>query len=287
MRFLVGCIEVFLVAIVISLTVPGQMTAQIPNPGFEVWNAGLPEGWITSNVPGIATPLTASTTRRSGSFAARGEVVSAFSSAWPPNLWSVFPQTQLPQSIQFYYQFAPLGGDELLVTVFFYDGFQPIAAADTAITAAAGAFTLLDLPVEAFLPGTPDSCYIYISIAGTGQEGNPTLGSTFHIDDVGFFGVTSVENASDVPAVFELGQNYPNPFNPSTTIEYSVPEAGDVRLEVFNLVGERVALLVDRRVAAGSHRAEFTATALPSGVYLYRLSAGASNVMVRRMVLVK
>ena len=90
----------------------------------------------------------------------------------------------------------------------------------------------------------------------------------------------------NVPAVFALNQNYPNPFNPSTTIEYALPEASQVRLEVFNAIGERVASLVDARQEAGTYRSTFDASTLPSGMYLYRLSAG-SDVSVKRMILMK
>jgi hypothetical protein len=274
-------------AMLVSMVVPDHSTAQIPNAGFEAWTNGYPDGWVTSNVPGIATPVTASSTRRSGSFAARGEVISAFSTIWPANLTSIFPHTQVPQRFQAYYQFAPQGGDVLAVAVIFYDNFSPVAAADTEIVAAAGSFTLLDLPIEVFFGGTPDSAYIYFTIMGTGTEGQPTVGSSFIIDDVSFFGLaTSVAIDNHVPAVFALNQNYPNPFNPSTTIEYALPEASQVRLEIFNALGERVASLVDARQEAGTYRSRFDASTLPSGMYLYRLSAGG-NVSVKRMILMK
>ena len=232
------------------------------------------------------TPLTASDTRHAGLLSARGEVFSAFGGIWPPALYSIFPHAQLPQRLQLYYQFAPQGGDVLTVALIFYGGNMPIAVADTDIVGPAGVFTLLDLPLETVLPGTPDSCYIIISVTNYGTSGDLTVGTTFLIDDVAFSGLTSVSGDKNMPRVFALDQNYPNPFNPSTTIEYSLPEAGQVRLEVFNAIGERVAMLVDSRQDAGTYRSSFDASVLPSGVYLYRLSAGA-NVSVKRMMLMK
>lgn len=85
---------------------------------------------------------------------------------------------------------------------------------------------------------------------------------------------------------FSLSQNYPNPFNPRSTITYTVPEASFVRLTVYNLLGQPVASLIDGRVQAGTHRVEFNATGLSSGVYVYRMQSGAYTE-TRRMLLLK
>ncbi len=77
------------------------------------------------------------------------------------------------------------------------------------------------------------------------------------------------------PRTFTLGGNYPNPFRRTTSIEYSLPEAAEVTLTVYDVLGRRTALLVDdERKEAGTHKASFKGAALPSGVYLYRLRAG-------------
>ena len=83
-----------------------------------------------------------------------------------------------------------------------------------------------------------------------------------------------------------LAGNFPNPFNPATEISFSLPEATDVRLEVFNIIGQRLAVLVDARLEAGEHRIHFEGGSLPSGVYLYRFRAG-DVTQTRKMVLLK
>ena len=93
-----------------------------------------------------------------------------------------------------------------------------------------------------------------------------------------------------LPQGFALGQNYPNPFNPSTVIPYQLPTAASVRLEVFNVLGQRVATLVDGEQAAGAHTAVWTATdeagkSVSAGVYIYRLAVGDA-LATGRMVLV-
>jgi hypothetical protein len=98
---------------------------------------------------------------------------------------------------------------------------------------------------------------------------------------------TGVEKTTGVvPATFDLSQNYPNPFNPSTTLQYSISKSGHVVLEVYNLLGQSVARLVDEVLTPGSYKTTFDASALSSGVYLYRLKAG-DFVQTRKMVLMK
>jgi hypothetical protein len=98
--------------------------------------------------------------------------------------------------------------------------------------------------------------------------------------------VTSVPADRTVPLQFELAQNYPNPFNPSTVIRYQVPEAGDVKLVVVDMLGREVAVLVNERRSAGVHEVTFDGAGLPSGVYFYRLQAG-DVAQTRKLLLVR
>ena len=97
---------------------------------------------------------------------------------------------------------------------------------------------------------------------------------------------TSTLDDGDIPTEFALNQNYPNPFNPTTQIVFDMPENSNVRLDVYNLMGQLVATLVDENMNAGTHTVTFDASRLASGVYLYRLQAG-SAVMTRKMTLIK
>jgi hypothetical protein len=98
---------------------------------------------------------------------------------------------------------------------------------------------------------------------------------------------TPVEKDSDPPAPlqFALQQNYPNPFNPSTLIRYTLPQNNKVRLEVYNALGQRMAVLLDQEQKAGQHEITFHGENLPSGLYFYRLQAG-EMVQERKMLLV-
>lgn len=86
-----------------------------------------------------------------------------------------------------------------------------------------------------------------------------------------------------LPQGFNLGQNYPNPFNPSTTIEYTLPKAQQVRIQLFNLRGQKIKTLYSGKEGAGVHRLSFNAAGLASGVYIYRITAG-SFVQQKKMI---
>lgn len=84
----------------------------------------------------------------------------------------------------------------------------------------------------------------------------------------------------------ELLDNYPNPFNPSTKISYSLKTEGRVSLKIYNTLGEEIITLVDEIKPAGSYEAEFKASELPSGVYIYRMLSG-EYVNSKKMLLLK
>ena len=90
----------------------------------------------------------------------------------------------------------------------------------------------------------------------------------------------------EVPEAFSLESNYPNPFNPTTTVRFSVPEAAQVRLVVYDVLGRQVRVLVDGTVSAGVHAVQFEARGLSSGMYLYRLETPQGS-FVQMMQLVK
>lgn len=97
---------------------------------------------------------------------------------------------------------------------------------------------------------------------------------------------TGTEDLAGIPTRLELHQNFPNPFNPSTTIRFGLPEQADVKLEVYDLLGRRVAVLDQGMKPAGFHQVAFDASRMASGVYLYRLTVGG-RVLTNRMLLIK
>lgn len=97
---------------------------------------------------------------------------------------------------------------------------------------------------------------------------------------------TSNEETAGLPKSFDLKQNYPNPFNPTTKIAFDLPQASNVELSVYDMLGRKVATIVNERMTAGSHTMSFDASRLASGMYIYRIDAG-SFTSTRKMMLIK
>ena len=109
------------------------------------------------------------------------------------------------------------------------------------------------------------------------EPGKVTIDVALDVDD---------DKSDLLPSDFSLAQNYPNPFNPATTIEFSLPTAGKIRLAVYNVLGQEVAILADGYRPAGVHHVDFEAADKPSGIYFYRLEY-AEGVQTKKMTLVK
>lgn len=113
-------------------------------------------------------------------------------------------------------------------------------------------------------------------IYGFGGKSNSLIPTAIKPDDL----------TTSPPATFALEQNYPNPFNPVTTIRYQIPQAENVKLIVYDILGRRVKVLVNEHQNAGYYTLKFDASDLSSGIYFYQLKAG-SFTQVRKMLLTK
>ncbi|MBD3288669.1 T9SS type A sorting domain-containing protein, partial [candidate division KSB1 bacterium] len=114
-------------------------------------------------------------------------------------------------------------------------------------------------------------------------------GTTEVYDDFGLLSPATGIESKDEPAVpekMDLAQNYPNPFNPVTTIQFTLAKDQLVNLTVHNVLGQKVATLVNKKMTAGSHSVQFNAMNSPSGVYFYKLTSG-DVTLTRKMVIMK
>lgn len=98
--------------------------------------------------------------------------------------------------------------------------------------------------------------------------------------------INAIGEISTVPAIFYLEQNYPNPFNPSTFIKFSLPALLNVKISIYNPLGQKVKIILNKRMESGLHEIQFNAGDLPSGVYFYKIVAG-DFVNTKKMILIK
>ena len=169
---------------------------------------------------------------------------------------------------------------------------------------AGGGWQLVSIPFSDFFDdnsfhtgGNAEFDAVPTSAGGNGQLVNIVFAIIGGGTDVNFVtdywafsqGAISTSNEDEtLPGSFSLSQNYPNPFNPSTNLTFNLPQAEQVNLTVFNLLGQPVATIIDNiTMPAGEHQITFDAAELTSGVYLYRLDAGDAYTKTMRMTLVR
>ncbi len=138
---------------------------------------------------------------------------------------------------------------------------------------------------------------VTISAAGQSFTGISSNGSSKVISGFLAYSSTIVTDVSDeqeiIPTVFKLNQNYPNPFNPSTIINYQIPEQSFVSLKIYDILGKKVATLLNEEKLAGSYNVVFNASSISSGVYFYTIEATpnggqkGSFFQTRKMILLR
>jgi hypothetical protein len=134
-------------------------------------------------------------------------------------------------------------------------------------------FTLFDVSSGRVVDMRSVSEYVYNAVNNETRE--------FRID-----AVTGVSEENTIPKSYALYQNYPNPFNPSTTIEFDIPEKTNVKIIIYDILGREVEILIDKKLEPGKYKINFTATNLPSGVYLYTLKT-PKFTKTNKMLLIK
>ncbi len=158
-----------------------------------------------------------------------------------------------------------------------------------------GIFTMTTSGKFGFMPVYADASSalkpgdaFYLSVDGVETQEQFTWTANGDRMEVG--ALTTAAGAGTLPASFALGQNYPNPFNPSTTISFSLPVAGNAKVEIYNVLGALVAVPFDGMATAGSTTVvwdgkDLNGQSVASGIYLYRLSAGAASETKKMMLL--
>lgn len=291
----------FAVAFVFAL-LPHPSSAQILNGSFEDWPdwMGVDPNWWTSYDDYYAglDAVAISDDAYHGEIAAKLEVLySDYYGVFPPYLYSFedgggHPVSERYEYVTGYYKFFPQNdGDRLLIDVQMLVAYTPVGAGSLFVDSSS---TYKNFHVPIIYPGpeTPNNVIVAFSINGPGYD-PPTVGSWGLVDSVRIGPVaTAVESeVLSQPKTFSLSQNYPNPFNPVTRIDYTLTEAADTRLEIYNVRGQRVRTLVDHHLEAGAHfvhwdSRDMNGQSVAAGIYFYRLMAGERSA-TRKMLLLK
>jgi hypothetical protein len=261
----------------------GGLFAQIPNPGFETWTSGNPDGWLTSNAPGIYTPVTQTTDAHSGASAARGEIVDFFGSAVPPLLYVAnggggFPVTQDYTNLNGWFKAGVQNNDVVQIIIAAYDAANNPVGGGSELFSNASSYQPFSIPI--FTNGTPTASYqIFFSISDTSGATDGTIGSYFIVDDLELTSSTDVRDQS-APEQLKV---FPNPAREYLFYVPSATLRGQVNAQLIDLQGKSV--FAENFEASGTPQARrLDLTGIAPGFYLLRLLNGASTEVVKVVV---
>lgn len=289
--------KIFLITLFFLPICALSVKAQIPNASFESWDNGSITGWWTDDVPPTILPVTKSSDAESGSFAVKGEVIAFNSTNFPPLLLVGSSQTNAGFSVSQryltlngYYKFSSNGGDRLAITVVMYKNGSAIGEG-IAYPSESSGYQQFSANITYNSSGVPDQCQLEVAIASAQNSSGVHPGSVFYVDNFSFGSITAIDNHNTTPQKFSISQNYPNPFNPTTNIKYSLPVGGFVRVTLYNLLGEKVATIVNQKQTAGFHKVVADLNSYASGMYLYKINVTGENGQdysaVKKMILMK
>ncbi len=255
----------------------------IPSEDLWIYRDGIEPGWTIELVRAIRvdSDLTSSKFVHSGSASHAISLLGAIKYLLddPGGIDPFFVYTHL----EFYINGGDASGQNPIIAGKQLSGLGIVPQPDT--------WQLVSIPISE-VPANREGRIVSIPIAGAVEE-------TFYLDDMRLVTREIEEISTDVdeseeisiPSGYSLSQNYPNPFNPQTVIYYELPDGSHVDLSVYNIMGQKVATLVDREMDAGSHSAVWdgkddNGESLASGVYLYRM-VGDGFVKTRKLLLLR
>jgi hypothetical protein len=221
-------------------------TNEVPNPGFENWTSGNPDGWFVTNIPGWGTPITQYSPGYGGSYAAKGQPVivvatgdtltAALVSATPG---SGFPITQSYATLNYFYQASLAAGDVFSVTVVLYNASNTvIAAANEDSPVSTTGWTSHSISIAYFGAGPATSASIEFTLLPnpTSSRSYPMPSSFFMVDEVSLTGTVDVNPVSG-NSTFNA---FPNPAHDRLTLKGTAGNATNNKCRLINTLGEVV-----------------------------------------------
>lgn len=272
--------------------------SQILNNSFESWDSGMPSDWISINI--LTTGVAQTSDAYHGSSAIQMEIANYLNVPFPALLQTYgdngnsvgHPVSAKYGTFKGYFKLDLKGSAQFGGSIVMHDETeQPIGTGGFNLSNSSADWIPIEVPIEYFNDKVPSFVSITFFLADTSEGDQSTIGSTVKIDLLTLDTATDVELNGNAPLVYSLNQNYPNPFNPSTTIKYSVGEQANndfqnVNLIVYDILGSKVATLVNETQKTGNYEVNFDASNIPSGVYFYRIQAG-KFVDTKKMILLR
>jgi hypothetical protein len=256
-----------------------NLSAQVPNGGFENWTTGNPDNWFVTNIPTLATPVTQYSPGHTG-ICAKGQpvfvvalndtVAPAIISGTPGNGFAI---TQAYATLEFYYQCNLTNGDLFSATVVMYDASNtPIGGGNEDMTANASGWTHKSISIGYSNSNPPAFAQISFSLQANGSSAatQPSLSSTFLVDDVSLTGIAAV---TEIAGENNFAFVFPNPAKDVVTLPLSNAVNGQATITVYDLLGNVVKNL-SATLKSGAHSEhKFSVADLPSGIYPVRITS--------------
>ena len=269
-------ITLSLIAFVLLTTL--NLSAQVPNGGFENWTTGNPDNWFCTNVATLVVPVTQATPPYSGTYGVRGEVVLYTGSPYSPLLSSVdmsfngFAISQSYANFSFYYKMNITGTAVFEVHATFYDASGGwVADGGQFLTAATvNTYTLATFPLIYGSANAPVECIIIFAIHDTVAT-DPPVGNYFIVDDVTLSGVAGIE---DQTTGNYFASAFPNPAKDVVSITLENAISGNAEIVVYDLLGNVVKKLSAAMKSGARFEQKFSAAELSAGIYPVRITSG-------------
>lgn len=257
----------------------------IPNPGFENWTSGDPDGWETSNLFTL-TPIMQSNDAHAGSSAARLEVIDDGGIPTPPLLnTGTISISQNYLSGSFYYKGNFLAGDNLLLSVVLKQNNTLLSVTNFSVGANTNIYTQKTFSLSYFTPVTATANKLEVQLGISGALFVSTVGSYAIVDDLEISGNLVVGgkelNTEEEPA---LGKAQPNPSSGLTLIPFSLNKRAEVHMQLLSLDGKILKDILHEEIEQGNYKAECSVGELPSGLYLCQLKIDGRSAYTKLLV---
>jgi hypothetical protein len=257
----------------------------IPNPGFENWSSGDPDGWDTPNIFTL-TPITQSGDVHGGSSASRLEVLDDDGTAYPPIMnTNSIAISQNYQVFSFYSKTNLIGGDALIASVILKKNGTPVSVNNFSVSSNTNVYTLRSYTLSYFQPVSGVANELELQIGISGALIFPTVGSNALIDDLSISGnlITGVSEEEKNTDVL-LGNPQPNPSSELSLVPFTLLSKTRAVMELISLDGKKVKEVLNQEMEPGRYKAECMVEDLPAGLYLIKLSSAGKTVYNKLIV---